>query len=181
MISLRSKITKKLLNYFFINPHESLYVNELSRVLQLEKRNLVKKLRELEAERILKSEARGNLKFYSINKKYPLFDEYRKIIFKTLGFENQIKKILNNIDGITESYIYGSYAQNKMNTHSDIDLLVVGKHSIRALQKKLSKLQKDISREINVINIDPQEYKNRVKNKDLFISEILKKQHIKVF
>ncbi len=31
MISLKSKITIKLLNYFFLNPKESLYVNELSR------------------------------------------------------------------------------------------------------------------------------------------------------
>ncbi len=40
MISLKSKITRKLLNYFFLNPKESLYVNELSRNLALDKRNL---------------------------------------------------------------------------------------------------------------------------------------------
>ena len=56
MISLRSEITKKLLNYFFINPQESLYVNELSSKLQLDKRNLVKKLKELEEVGILKSQ-----------------------------------------------------------------------------------------------------------------------------
>ena len=70
MISLRSEITKKLLNYFFLNPQESLYVNELSRKLALDKRNLVKKLKELENETILKSEKRGNLRFYSINRDY---------------------------------------------------------------------------------------------------------------
>jgi len=48
MISLRSKITQKVLNFYFLNPHESLYVNELSRRFALDKRNLVKKLRELE-------------------------------------------------------------------------------------------------------------------------------------
>jgi len=50
MISLKSKITRKLLNYFFLNPKESLYVNELSRNLALDKRNLVKKIKELETE-----------------------------------------------------------------------------------------------------------------------------------
>ena len=49
MISLKSKVTKKILNYFFINPHENLYVNEISRKLQLDKRNLVKKIKELES------------------------------------------------------------------------------------------------------------------------------------
>ena len=60
------KLTQKILNYFFINPQENLYVNELSRKLQLDKRNLVKKLKELETEGILNSKTRGTLKFYSI-------------------------------------------------------------------------------------------------------------------
>jgi len=62
MISLRSKIAKELLNYFFINPDDRVYINELSRNLKVDKRNLVKKLKELETEGILKSENRGNLK-----------------------------------------------------------------------------------------------------------------------
>ena len=79
MISLRSDITKKILNYFFINPEDALYVNELSRRLNLDKRNLVKKLRELETEGLLKSEIRGNLKIYSTNKKFPFYKEYKKL------------------------------------------------------------------------------------------------------
>ncbi len=68
MISLKSEITKKILNYFFINPQESLYVNELSRNLDLDKRNLVKKLKELEKEGILKSQINVNLiKYLSSN------------------------------------------------------------------------------------------------------------------
>lgn len=92
MISLKSEITKKLLNYFFINPQENLYVNELLRKFSLDKRNLVKKLRELEKEGILKSQIRGNLKLYSINKSYPLYKEYEKIVLKTVGLEDRMKK-----------------------------------------------------------------------------------------
>ncbi len=51
MISLRSEITKTVLNYFFMNPQESLYVNELVQKLHLDKRNLVKKIRERIVER----------------------------------------------------------------------------------------------------------------------------------
>ena len=68
MISLKSEITKKILNYFFINPDDGLYVNELSRKLNLDKRNLVRKLRELETTGLLKSTLRGNLKIYSIDR-----------------------------------------------------------------------------------------------------------------
>lgn len=180
MISLKSEITRKLLNYFFLNPKESLYVNELSRNLALDKRNLVKKIKELETEGILKSQSRGNLKLYSINRDYSLYNEYRKIVIKTIGFEESLRNVLKDVKSMKEVYIYGSYAKNKMGTHSDIDLLVVGSHSIISLQKKLNKLQKEINREINVVNIDEREFKRKIKTKDPFIIEILKNKHIRI-
>jgi predicted nucleotidyltransferase/biotin operon repressor len=178
MFSLRSKITKKLLNYFFINPQEKLYLNELARKLSLDKRNLLKKIKELEKEGILKSESRGNLKFYTINKNYPFYKEYKNIILKTEGLENSLKRIVQEVAGIKEAYIYGSYPQGKMDTHSDIDLLVVGNHNILKLQRGLNKLQKEIDREINVVNMGEREFRARIKRKDNFIRGILNKKHI---
>lgn len=180
MISLRSQVTRKLLNYFFINPHESLYVNELSKRLQLDKRNLVKKINQLEMEGILNRQTRGNLKLYSINKNYSLYEEYKKIVMKTTGLEANLNNIFKGVKGIKEAYIYGSYASNSADTHSDVDLLVVGDHSIIMLQNRLNKLQKEIGREINVVNIDEIEFKTRVKNKDPFITGVLVKKHIRI-
>jgi len=180
MISLKSELTKALLNYFFINPHEELYINELSRKLDLDKRNLVKKLKELERDGILKSQTRGNLKLYSINESYPLYEEFKKIILKTIGVEDKLRKILKEVDGIRDAYIYGSYAKNKMDIHSDIDLLIIGDHEIRLLQQKLNNLQKEIDREINSVNMDEREYKKRIRTEDPFILEILKEKHIKI-
>lgn len=180
MISFRSVVTKKLLSYFFINTSESLYVNELSRKLGLDKRNLVKKIKELETEGVLKSQTQGNQKLYSINKKYPLYEEYRKIIMKTEGVEPRIKDILKSVMGVKEAYIYGSYANDNIGAHSDIDLLAVGSHKIILLQRELSKLQKEIGREINIINIDEMEFKRKLKNKDPFICGLLNQKYIKV-
>jgi predicted nucleotidyltransferase len=180
MISLRSKVARKILNYFFINPQESLYVNELSRKLEVDKRNLVKKLRELELAGILKSENRGNMRLYSMNPGFPLYKEYEAIVLKTIGLEEKVKRITKEAPGITEAYLYGSYAHNQMNAHSDIDLLFVGNHDIIALQKKLNKLQNEINREINSVSIDRGEFNRRIKNKDPFITEILKNKHIRL-
>lgn len=180
MISLRSEVTRKLLNYFFLNPQESLYVNEMSRKLGLDKRNLVKKLKELENESILKSQNRGNLKLYSINEKYPLYDEYKKIISKTIGLEKKLRDVLGKIKEIKEAYIYGSYAKNEMDTHSDIDLLVIGEHSVLSLQREINTIQKEADREINVVNMGQKEFKNRIQKKDPFIKTIFKQKYIKI-
>lgn len=180
MISLKSEITQQVLNYFFMNPQESLYVNELARKLSLDKRNLVKKIRELETEGVLLSQPRGNLKLYSINRRFPLYKEYKNIILKTVGFEKKLKDILEETAGVEKAYIYGSYAQEKMDVHSDIDLLVIGNHSIILLQRKISNLQKELDREINVVNMSASEFKKKRKNKDPFLLDILKKKHIEI-
>ena len=62
MVSLESNITRKLLNYFFMNPTSELYVNEIAKKLALDKRNLVKKMKELEKEGIIKCQAKANSK-----------------------------------------------------------------------------------------------------------------------
>ncbi len=180
MISLRSKLTRKLLNYFFINPQESIYVNEISRKLHVDKRNLVKKLRELEEEGILQSQSQGNLKLYSIDKRYPLYKEYEKIVLKTVGLEYRLKNAIREVEGVKDAYIYGSYANNEMDTHSDIDLLVVGNHSVLSLQRKINNIQKEIDREINVVNMDKKELKKRITGKDPFIRTLFKQKHIKI-
>jgi len=180
MLLLSSKITKSLLSYYFLHEDGSLYVNEIVRRLGVDKRNLVKKLREFEKEGILASEQKGNQKYYSLNKKYPLYKEYKKIVMKTIGFEEKLRATLNDVKGINSAFIFGSYARDRMDSHSDIDLLVVGAQDTIPLQKQINKLQKEIDREINVISISQQEFDSRRKKKDPFISEIIRKEYLKI-
>jgi len=180
MVSLKSKVTRKVLNYFFINPEEGLYVNELVKKLELDKRNLVKKLKTLEQEGIVVSRKRGNLKIYSINTKYPLYDEYKKIICKTLGFEANLKEALSSVDNIEQVYIYGSYAIDSLSVHSDIDILAVGEHDVLVLQRIINKFQREIDREINVVNMSKKEFQKRKRAKDAFIESVFSNKYIKV-
>jgi len=180
MISLKSKIAQKVLNFFFLNPHESLYVNELSRRLALDKRNLVKKLREFELTGLLISEKKGNLRLYRINQKFPLYKEYERIVLKTIGVEEKLKQILKAVPGVKEAYLYGSYAHEKMSAHSDLDLMVIGSHKIVFLQKKLISLQNEIGREVNSVNMSEKEFWRRKKEKDPFLSGIFSRKTIKL-
>ena len=93
MISfLRSEVTKKLLSYLFLIPETSLYLNELQKKLDLDKRNLVKKLIELENEGVLRAEKKGRTKLYSINKNYPLLMRNTGIFSgKLLGLKKELK------------------------------------------------------------------------------------------
>jgi len=180
LISIKSKIAQSLLAFYFLHEDESLYVNELVRRLGVDKRNLVKKLNEFEKEGIFKSEIIGNQKYYSLNKKYPLYKEYKRIILKTIGLEKQLKTVLSNLTGIKGAFVYGSYAEDRMDVFSDIDIIVIGDHSTVTLQKKIAELQKLTDREINVISISQHEFNSKVEKKDPFITGILGKKRIEI-
>jgi predicted nucleotidyltransferase len=180
MISFRSSITQKLLTYFFLNKTKEFYVNELARFLNADPKNLDKKLKELEKEGIFKNEFRGKQRYYSINHQFPLLNEYEQIFNKTIGLEYQLKNILQKTKGLEEAYIFGSYASNKLDVLSDIDLLIIGSHKSLDVEKAILPLQKTIGREINIIDITKEEFEEKKIKKDPFIKHIFSKQIIKI-
>lgn len=179
MISLKSKITQAVLGYFMLHKEAELYVNEMARRLSLNQGNLDRKLKELEGEGILKSEIRGKERYYSLNPSFPLIKEYRKIILKTVGLEHLLKKALEGLKGLKQVYLFGSYVRNKMDSASDIDILAIGNHKTLELQKKISEVQKSVSREINVIQMSPAEYE-RKKKTDPFLKSVQQSRKIQI-
>ena len=180
MISLRSKITIKLLDYYFLNPDAQVYINELARILEIDPKNTETKLKELEKEGLFKSEFRGKQRYFFLAKDNPVLEHYRQIFLKTHGIEKKLKDILSSIKGIKEAYLFGSYASNTMDSSSDIDLLAIGTHSILELQRIIAKLQKDTGREFNVINLSPSEFEAKKKDNGHFISSIFRTKTIRL-
>ena len=179
MISLRSKVTQAILSYFMLHEHAEMYVQEMARRLHLDDSNLAKKLVELEREGILKNRDRGRERYYSLNPSFPLLKEYKQIILTTVGFEGILKGLLQNIAGLEEAYLFGSYASNRMDSLSDIDLLVVGNQNTVEIRKKLSQVQKTVDREINLISMSRAEYEKRKKD-DSFIKSLLNTKRVRL-
>ena len=180
MISLRSKVAIKLLDYYFLNPEAQVYINELARILELDPKNTETKLKELEKEGLFKSEFRGNQRYFFLAKDNPVLEHYRQIFLKTHGIEKRLKDAIAKIKGFREAYLFGSYASNKMDSSSDIDLLAIGSHSVLELQRAVAKLQKDTGREFNVTNLSMKEFEAKKKNRDPFITSVFKTKIIRL-
>ena len=180
MISLRSKITQKILNLFFLNEKEKFYVNELAEKIKEDPANVHKKLIELKKEGILSDEFSGKERYFFLNSKYPFLKEYKKIILKGFGFEKILKEKLSKLKGIDSVYVFGSYAENKLSLESDIDILIIGSTDMIELQKSLVEIQKSTCREINSIELTKKEFAKRKKEKDELLTDIFSKKHIKI-
>jgi predicted nucleotidyltransferase len=172
IISLKSNITRAVLSYFFINPEESLYINELAGKFNLDKRNLVKKLRELETIGLIKSETRGPLKLYSLNSKFPLIKEYEKIVLSTFGLEDRLRRLLAGVPGVKKAFLFGSFSMGRQIFHSDIDLLIVGDHAIRDFQRVIVAFQNETNREVNAVHISEDELSHKLDAGDPFLKGV---------
>ena len=180
MISLRSKITKELLRFFFLNKNESFYINQLAKTLQLDRGNLIKKLKELEAQGLFQSEFRGHQKYYSLDKKGLFYKEYESIVRKTVGIEKELGASLKKIRGVQKAWIFGSCARNQMDAFSDIDLLVVGSHDTTKLYAQLAIFQKKYGRTMNTVNMSPKEFDKKTGSEDPFLKDIFKNKIVQI-
>ncbi|HRZ29518.1 MAG TPA: nucleotidyltransferase domain-containing protein [Candidatus Paceibacterota bacterium] len=142
-ISLRSRITQKILNFLFIHKNDSFYISELSKLINEDRANTYRQLLKLTEEGIINSGYQGQQRYFSINNSYRFLNEYKKIINQTFGLDSILKDKLSSISGIEKAFIFGSYAKNKLNSDSDLDLLVVGNYDIKKLAKILAELQKE--------------------------------------
>lgn len=180
MISLRSKITQKILNLLFLNEKERFYVNELAEKIKEDPANVHKKLVELKKEGMLSDEFQGKERYFFLNPKYPFLKEYKKIILKGFGFEKILKEKLKTIKGINSAYLFGSYAEGNLKEESDIDLLIIGDFDTFKLQKILLEVQKLTDREINSMELTKEEFRKRRQKQDPLLKDIFSKKYIKI-
>jgi predicted nucleotidyltransferase len=180
MISLKSKVTQKILEVFFLNEKEKIYINEMAQRIDEYPANVYKKLVVLKQQGILIDSYEGKERYFFLNKDYPFLKEYKKIILKEVGFEKLLKDKLMEIEGIDSAYLFGSYAEGKLSEESDIDLLVVGDFNSDKFQKIILEFQKKSGREINSMEITKKEVEKRIGEKDPLLEDIFSKKHIKI-
>jgi predicted nucleotidyltransferase len=169
---LRSKARQRLLAFYFTNPSARHHLRDLAGRLSIDPSNLSKELERLEREGLFRSEVSGRQKYFQLNHQYPLFEELRSIVAKTIGAVPLIARSLKKIGGINEAYLYGSFARNQQDGMSDIDVLVIGSPSGEVLAEAIQKLERQLGREINYIVFSRKEFESRRRRRDAFLESV---------
>jgi predicted nucleotidyltransferase len=138
-----------------------------------------KELARLEGDGVFLSRRKGNSIYYFLNKSYPLFDELKSIVFKTIGIRGLLREMLSKIKGVEVAFIYGSFAKREETAKSHIDLLIIGEIDDSRFIRRINKLEERLKREINYSVFGMDEFKQKMKEKDLFIIDLFK--HPKIF
>ena len=162
------------------NPETEYYLSELGGMIGKHPGVFQRGINSLEKQGWILSRKRGGQRLFKINSRHPLFKEIKAVVRKTVGIEAQLKKVVNGIEGIKKAFIYGSYAKDSMRQDSDIDLVIVV-NDLKAEDKlvdELSRVEKVLGREVNYKLYDERNFKQRCKNKDPFLTEVLSNKYI---
>ncbi len=172
-----SKTRVKLLTLFMMNPEREMYVREIARNTKENINAIRRELANLEGIGLLKSERRGNSKYYVVNKKMPIYNELASIILKTEGVAKELQDSLSEI-GVEIAFIYGSFASGKAGVDSDVDIFIIGEVNEDELIIKIRDVEKKLSREINYVLFTVKEFEEREKSKDPFVLNVLREPKI---
>jgi predicted nucleotidyltransferase len=168
-----SRVRVEILSVFLMNPKRELYVREVERLTGEDYKNVSMELRNLEEIGLLSSRNEGNLKYFSLNKGFVIYEELKSIFMKTKGAVGIIREAVSTKRHIDYAFIYGSFATGEERAESDIDVMVIGEISLEEVLRLIRGPEEKLSREINVSLYDLQEMRKRVKDRNPFIMEVL--------
>jgi predicted nucleotidyltransferase len=173
-ILLKSKTRTNLLAFLFAHSDERYYVRELASLTGEDAGNLSRELGRLEEEGVCRSARKGRIKFYFLNRRYPLYYDLKRILAKTSGIESALKKIVAADDGIESAFIYGSFAKGSERRSSDIDLAIIGRFNRGGFVENLRRAESRFGREINYASYTRKEFDKERAERGSFLNIVLK-------
>ena len=145
---ITSKTRLRLLIKFFISQANRGYLNGLASEFNESTNAIRKELNHLSDAGYLEKFKDENKVSYKANISHPLFEVLQKVVFKHLGLEEIVERVLERMGPVHKILLIGDYAKG-LDTGT-IDVLLVGKklntEYIESLEKKVEDL---IDRKVN--------------------------------
>lgn len=145
---ITSKTRLRLLIKFFISQANRGYLNGLATEFNESTNAIRKELNHLSEAGYLEKFKDNNKVSYKANTQHPLFDVLQKVVFKHLGLEEIVERVLERMGSVQKILLVGDYAQGL--DSGTIDVVLIGNQLnteyIEALEEKVEGL---IDRKVN--------------------------------
>jgi len=177
--TLFSKTRNGVLAATFGQPERWWYLSELADWLDTSPSSLQRELKALSSTGILKTRRDGNRIYFQAEADSPIFNPLRELVAQTLGVIPALKESLIQFAAQTEFvFIYGSMARGEEKSTSDVDLLIIGSIGLAELAPTLRRLEKKFKREFNATCFAPEEFKEKARCGNHFLTTVLKDEKI---
>lgn len=175
---ISSKARVEIMKLFLFNPHDNYYQRQIASLTHQPIRAVQRELERLVGIGLIMKSPQGNRYYYKVNTGCSIYPELKSVFLKTVGLFSILKAHLSNKEDIGVAFVYGSYAKDQENSMSDIDLMVIGQISSRRLSSILAEAKTELGREINYVVFTEDEFRQKAKKKDHFVSSVLKDKKV---
>lgn len=146
----RSAEQERILSELFVFADGPLSISEISERTSTSLGGAHKEVERLEAAGLVKSTTVGRSRLVEAEQSSPVYQDLRSILMKTQGPERLLRDALSDVGGISEAWIYGSWADPQEHSPADIDVLVLGSPDVGEVYDAAARVEQVIHREVNV-------------------------------
>lgn len=158
---ISSKTRIKLLLKLFLNSSNRAYLRGLEEEFGESSNAIRLELNRFEEAGMITGDVVGNKKFFTANTQHPLFKELNSILYKYIGIDTIIERVITQIGDVKKVYLSGSLAMGKDATL--IDLEFIGKPNMNYLVELVAHSEEIISRKIRYIVYSEEEFEKFAK------------------
>jgi uncharacterized protein len=171
---LSSGVRAEIFRVLFGLSTEELHMREIQRRSGFAIGTVQTELRKLQGLDLVKKRRDGNRVYFRANRQNPLFNDIHKLVLKTTGLVDVLKKALSVDEKIRLAFVFGSVARGEIQAGSDIDLMIIGDVGLRNISRHLSGVTELMGREINPHVYSDADFSSRKKSGEHFLNRLLK-------
>lgn len=163
---ISSKTRIKLLLKFFLNSSTRAYLRGLEEEFGESSNAIRVELNKLEKVGMIESKVEGNKKYFTANKKHPLFFDINSIVKKFVGIDTIIENVINQLGKVEYVYLSGDFARGLNSNILDLD--IVGNVNTKYLAELVHKAEPLVKRKIKyaVYSLEEFEEVKKLKNSE---------------
>lgn len=158
----RSEQQLRLLGVLFAPEAEQLSIGELADRAGVSQSTTSHEIARLVAHGIVTDRRVGRTRLVSANRALPWAGDLQAMLAKTVGVPALLAHALAGVKGIDEAWVFGSwaarYAGETGPPPADIDVLMVGSASLRAVRAACRTVEERIGREVNPVVLERAEW-----------------------
>jgi uncharacterized protein len=164
-----------VLALLFGHPQETYYLRQVARLTGLGLGAVQREVNRLSAFGILRRTVSGHQVYFQANEDGPLFHELRGLVTKTAGAVETLHSALSPLRGrIRAAFLYGSVAEGREHSGSDVDLIVVGDPSFEEVVAALASAEQSMHREVNPTVYPASEFLAKRKSGHHFVTAVMR-------
>jgi predicted nucleotidyltransferase len=176
----RSPMQAELLGLLLLQPERDWTIGELSKTLRATPSSVHREvLRAVDAGLVRKDDRQRPHQFRAAADS-PAYPPLRDLLGLTVGVPERLRRALSDSADIQLVALHGSWASGRVRPDSDLDVLVVTDGDRRELRRKITRLGRDIGRDVDASVLAPRALRQLAAEANPFLLSIIRGPRIDV-